>query len=103
MLPNAAAIPPSQRVHFILGEEVEGEEGNHESHPLFSEMEELTYNHDAGEVEWNETARLVSQNILHLRVLYANPKSYLSCGTSRLHLVHRLSLRDLYSMQISIW
>lgn len=54
-----AAIPPSQRVQFILGEEGDGDDGAHESHPLFSEMEELCYNHDAGEVEWNETARSV--------------------------------------------
>lgn len=52
-------MPPSQRVQFILGEEADGDDGAHESHPLFSEMEELCYNHDAGEVEWNETARLV--------------------------------------------
>lgn len=49
-------IPPSQRVQFILGEEVD-DDGTHESHPLFSEMEELCYNHEAGEVEWAETAR----------------------------------------------
>ncbi|XP_059350576.1 sodium-driven chloride bicarbonate exchanger-like isoform X2 [Daphnia carinata] len=54
-----SAIPPSQRVQFILGEEADGDDGTHESHPLFSEMEELCYNHDAGEVEWNETARWV--------------------------------------------
>lgn len=52
-----AAIPPSQRVHFILGEEVDGDDGVAESHPLFSEMEELTYNREVGQVEWNETAR----------------------------------------------
>ena len=52
-------MPPSQRVQFILGEEaVDGDEGGAlESHPLFSEMEELCFNHDAGEAEWNETAR----------------------------------------------
>ncbi|XP_045033859.1 electroneutral sodium bicarbonate exchanger 1 isoform X3 [Daphnia magna] len=54
-----SAMPPSQRVQFILGEEADGDDGAHESHPLFSEMEELCYNHDAGEVEWNETARWV--------------------------------------------
>ncbi|XP_046442370.1 electroneutral sodium bicarbonate exchanger 1-like isoform X2 [Daphnia pulex] len=54
-----SAIPPSQRVQFILGEEGDGDDGTHEAHPLFSEMEELCYNHDAGEVEWNETARWV--------------------------------------------
>ena len=52
-----AAIPPSQRVQFILGEEED--DGTHESHPLFSEMEELCYNQDGGGAEWNETARLV--------------------------------------------
>ncbi|UYV66706.1 SLC4A7 [Cordylochernes scorpioides] len=46
--------PPSERVHFILGEE---EDGAHESHPLFSEMEEL---HGEGDdMEWRETARIV--------------------------------------------
>ena len=54
---HIAAIPPSQRVQFILGEEIDGDEGTHESHPLFSEMEELCFNPDAGEAEWNETAR----------------------------------------------
>ena len=61
----AAAIPPSQRVHFILGEEADGDDGTHESHPLFSEMEELCFNHDAGEAEWNETARSVYTNIFY--------------------------------------
>ena len=51
-----AAMPPSARVQFILGEEVE-DDGTHESHPLFSEMEELQYSQDGGEAEWNETAR----------------------------------------------
>ncbi|XP_046822189.1 electroneutral sodium bicarbonate exchanger 1 isoform X3 [Vespa crabro] len=47
--------PPAQRVQFILGEEV----GNdaHESHPLFSEMEELVK--DGDEMEWKETARWI--------------------------------------------
>lgn len=45
--------PPSQRVQFILGEEV-GDDA-HESHPLFSEMEELVK--DGDEMEWKETAR----------------------------------------------
>jgi len=52
-----AGIPPSQRVQFILGEEED--DGTHESHPLFSEMEELTFIQEAGETEWNETARWV--------------------------------------------
>ena len=62
-----AAIPPSQRVQFILGEEED--DGTHESHPLFSEMEELTFNQEAGETEWNETARSVS-NTNYMRVLF---------------------------------
>ena len=45
--------PPAQRVQFILGEEV-GDDA-HESHPLFSEMEELV--RDGDEMEWKETAR----------------------------------------------
>jgi sodium bicarbonate transporter 10 len=36
-----------------LGEEED--DGTHESHPLFSEMEELVQ--DGGEMEWKETAR----------------------------------------------
>ncbi|XP_072752842.1 electroneutral sodium bicarbonate exchanger 1 isoform X7 [Anoplolepis gracilipes] len=47
--------PPAQRVHFILGEEV-GDDA-HESHPLFSEMEELVK--DGDEMEWKETARWI--------------------------------------------
>ena len=50
--------PPAERVHFILGED---EDGSHESHPLFSEMEELHYEGD--EMEWRETARSVSMNL----------------------------------------
>uniref|UniRef100_A0A023EXA3 Anion exchange protein n=1 Tax=Aedes albopictus TaxID=7160 RepID=A0A023EXA3_AEDAL len=48
--------PPAQRVQFILGGEV-GDDGNHESHPLFSEMEELVMEGD--EMAWKETARWV--------------------------------------------
>lgn len=48
-------MPPSTRVQFILGEEGE-DDGAHESHPLFSEMEELHYQ-DGVDAEWNETAR----------------------------------------------
>ncbi|XP_043525359.1 electroneutral sodium bicarbonate exchanger 1 isoform X3 [Frieseomelitta varia] len=47
--------PPAQRVQFILGEEV-GDDA-HESHPLFSEMEELV--RDGDEMEWKETARWI--------------------------------------------
>ncbi|GIY11252.1 sodium-driven chloride bicarbonate exchanger [Caerostris darwini] len=46
--------PPSERVHFILGEE---EDGSHEPHPLFSEMEELFQK--GNETEWRETARWI--------------------------------------------
>lgn len=53
--------PPAQRVQFILGEDVNGEDGINppplESHPLFSEMEELVK--DGDEIEWKETARWV--------------------------------------------
>jgi solute carrier family 4 (sodium bicarbonate transporter), member 10 len=46
--------PPAQRVQFILGEDANGEDGNVppplESHPLFSEMEELVK--DGDEIEW---------------------------------------------------
>lgn len=52
---SLAAINPSQRVQFILGEEVDDKET--ESHPLFSEMEELVGAGD--EIEWKETARWV--------------------------------------------
>lgn len=47
--------PPAQRVQFILGEDI----GNTtmESHPLFSEMEELVK--DGDELEWKETARWI--------------------------------------------
>ncbi|XP_044752342.1 sodium-driven chloride bicarbonate exchanger isoform X2 [Coccinella septempunctata] len=47
--------PPSQRVQFILGEDID--DGKHESHPLFSEMEELVT--DGEEMEWKETARWI--------------------------------------------
>lgn len=50
------ATPPAQRVQFILGEDIE-DGATHESHPLFSEMEELVKEGD--EVEWKETARWV--------------------------------------------
>ncbi|XP_055548523.1 sodium-driven chloride bicarbonate exchanger isoform X3 [Wyeomyia smithii] len=47
--------PPAQRVQFILGGEVD--DTNHESHPLFSEMEELVKEGD--DIAWKETARWV--------------------------------------------
>jgi len=53
LLRDCLVTPPAQRVQFILGEEV-GDDA-HESHPLFSEMEELIK--DGDEMEWKETAR----------------------------------------------
>ncbi|GJQ69860.1 hypothetical protein Trydic_g22408 [Trypoxylus dichotomus] len=47
--------PPAQRVQFILGEDVD--DGTHESHPIFSEMEELVG--EGEEMEWKETARWI--------------------------------------------
>ncbi|XP_046961866.1 electroneutral sodium bicarbonate exchanger 1 isoform X4 [Vanessa cardui] len=47
--------PPAQRVQFILGEDVD--DTTLESHPLFSEMEELVK--DGDELEWKETARWI--------------------------------------------
>lgn len=47
--------PPAQRVQFILGEDVD--DGAHESHPIFSEMEELVG--EGEEMEWKETARWI--------------------------------------------
>ncbi|XP_008193077.2 sodium bicarbonate cotransporter 3 isoform X4 [Tribolium castaneum] len=52
---NRPSTPPSQRVQFILGEDVDDEK--HESHPLFSEMEELVT--EGGDMEWKETARWI--------------------------------------------
>lgn len=42
-------------MQFILGEDVDDEK--HESHPLFSEMEELVI--EGEEMEWKETARWI--------------------------------------------
>ncbi|XP_055921722.1 electroneutral sodium bicarbonate exchanger 1 isoform X3 [Eupeodes corollae] len=53
--PDRPITPPAQRVQFILGEDVD--DGTHESHPLFSEMEELVKEGD--EIEWKETARWI--------------------------------------------
>ena len=57
----STVTPPAQRVQFILGEDANGEDGliqpPLESHPLFSEMEELVREGD--ELEWKETARWV--------------------------------------------
>ncbi|ENN75910.1 hypothetical protein YQE_07552, partial [Dendroctonus ponderosae] len=49
------ATPPAQRVQFILGEDLGDDK--HESHPLFSEMEELCV--DGEDMEWKETARWI--------------------------------------------
>ncbi|XP_042897181.1 electroneutral sodium bicarbonate exchanger 1 isoform X2 [Parasteatoda tepidariorum] len=51
---NKSVSLPSERVHFILGED---EDGSHEPHPLFSEMGELFQKGD--EIEWRETARWI--------------------------------------------
>lgn len=51
---SVSVTPPAQRVQFILGEDAD--DGAHEPHPLFSEMEELVTT-DGNEVEWKETAR----------------------------------------------
>ena len=52
---RSPVTPPAQRVQFILGQESQDLE--HESHPVFSEMEELYVGED-GNMEWKETARL---------------------------------------------
>ena len=44
----------SQRVKFILGDEADD---GHESHEIFTEMEELCYGSDGEELEWKEMAR----------------------------------------------
>lgn len=51
---HRSITPPAERVHFILGEE---EDGLHEAHPLFSEMEILCAEGD--EMEWREAARWI--------------------------------------------
>ena len=48
--------PPAQKVQFLLGQD-DGKL-DHESHPVFSEMEELFMGED-GDMEWKETARWV--------------------------------------------
>ncbi|XP_045511248.1 sodium bicarbonate cotransporter 3 isoform X2 [Colias croceus] len=53
--PEKPMTPPAQRVQFILGEDVD--DSTMESHPLFSEMEELVK--DGDELEWKETARWI--------------------------------------------
>ena len=50
--------PPAQKVQFILGQSQEKGDVDHETHPVFSEMEELFMGED-GDMEWKETARWV--------------------------------------------
>ena len=50
--------PPAQKVQFLLGNQEQGEGGELETHPVFSEMEELFMGED-GDMEWKETARWV--------------------------------------------
>ena len=45
---------PSARVKFLLGDEADEE---HESHEIFTEMEELCQYGADDEMEWKETAR----------------------------------------------
>ncbi|CAG7733770.1 unnamed protein product, partial [Allacma fusca] len=47
------ATTPDQRIQFVLGEDADGD-ASHESHPIFSEMEELVQRGDY--IEWKETA-----------------------------------------------
>lgn len=48
--------PPSERVQFILGEDA-AQDGTHDAHPLFSELEELCGT--PPDQQWRETARFV--------------------------------------------
>ena len=57
---RSPVTPPAQRVQFILGQESQDLE--HESHPVFSEMEELYVGED-GNMEWKETARWQKMNL----------------------------------------
>ena len=49
------AIPPAQKVQFILG--AENNDDHYKTHPIFSEMEVLDRN--GTEVEWKEAARWI--------------------------------------------
>ncbi|XP_071822946.1 electroneutral sodium bicarbonate exchanger 1-like isoform X2 [Apostichopus japonicus] len=49
---------PSQRVKFILGDESTADE-EHQSHEVFTELEELSTAQDGDEMEWKETARWI--------------------------------------------
>ena len=55
MEPQGKVTPPAERVQFILGED--DLDGSHESHPLFSELEELCG--EGPEQQWRETARWI--------------------------------------------
>jgi len=52
---NNKITPPAERVQFILGED--DVDGSHESHPLFSELEELCG--EGPDQQWRETARWI--------------------------------------------
>ena len=49
-------------MQFLLGNQEQGEGGELETHPVFSEMEELFMGED-GDLEWKETARSLQQFI----------------------------------------
>jgi len=53
-----AVTPPSQQVQFILGEDAQNGDNSHQTHPIFSEMEEL-FMSEGGDMEWKETARWI--------------------------------------------
>lgn len=61
-----SVTPPAQRVQFILGEDAEKE--GHESHPIFSEMEELVLSEVDNTHEWKETARCIHFLICYLNI-----------------------------------
>ncbi|XP_071942558.1 sodium-driven chloride bicarbonate exchanger-like isoform X2 [Antedon mediterranea] len=50
---------PKERVRFILGEDENGEDGEHEIHDVFTEMDELYQGGDGELPEWKETARWI--------------------------------------------
>ncbi|XP_071488060.1 electroneutral sodium bicarbonate exchanger 1-like [Diadema antillarum] len=61
---NELGETPSQRVHFLLGGDGEG---NKDTPPVYSEMEELFYDQEGRLLEWKETARWVKyeENVDH--------------------------------------
>ncbi|KAH9510417.1 Sodium bicarbonate cotransporter 3 [Dermatophagoides farinae] len=75
---------PSDRVHFILGED--DTDGGHESHPLFSELAELVSNNE--EMEWRETARWIKfeEDVEEGGNRWSKPH----VGTISLHLIFEL-------------